>query len=723
MKKFFRTALCFTVAAISTVIGGVACAAADNVAYSTYSYNYDGEAIESPHAYVPDAVYSMSGFGIGDLDSPSDLCTDKAGNIYISDTGNARVVIVPADFSAAYVIGSSFDYNGETHTFSEPSGVFATDDGTLYVADSKTLNIYIFSNERKCVNIIEPPTSSLLPSDFSYIPSKISVDKAGRIFIVSSGNTYGVVALDSNGEYSTFIGAQKTTLSLWDKIWRRFMTEEQKKRTVNNIPTNYNNIAIDEKGFLYVTATYSNTSAVVNAIMSRSTDNTYAMIKKLNSSGEDVLLRNGFFPPCGDVEITVSSEGNASDADINYGPSSITDVAVGKNGVYSLMDSKRGKIFTYNSDGDLLYAFGNTGYQDGLFRQLASIAYGADDSIIALDSTGNTVTVFRTTEYGKLIAKAIDLSENRKYEESIDIYEQILLENANYDLANIGIGTAMMRKGDYERAMYYFKLANDVDNYSEAYTNYRKALVGNYILLLPVIAVIIFVAISFFLKKVKAYNLSVAQGYSDKRSFKEEFLYVFYVIFHPFDGFWELKRSKHGSVRAASVILGITIAAILLRQLATGYICTGKTTNDTNIFISIAVILAVVAVWCISNRCLTSLMYGEGNFKDIYVASCYALMPLPIFMIPATIISNFVTQEEIMFVSFINAIGFLWVALLLFVAVLSTHGYQLGSNVITVILTLVGMIVIVFLMLLFVNLIGQMWSMIKNIYNEVVFRL
>lgn len=723
MKKLCRTALVFTVAAISAVLSGFGCSATENVAYSTYSYNYDGEAIESPHAYVPDGVYSTADFGIGSLSSPSDLCTDSEGNVYIADTANARVVIINSDFSGAAAIGSSFEYNGETYTFSEPSGVFATDDGTLYVTDSKTLNIYVFSSQRECVNIITPPTSSLLPSDFSYIPSKLAVDSAGRIFIISSGNTYGVVALDSEGEYSSFIGAQRTTLSLWEKIWRRFMTEEQKKRTVNNVPTNYNNIAIDEKGFLYVTATYSNTNAVVNAIMTRSTDNTHAMIKKLNSAGEDVLVRNGFFPPSGDVDITMSTEGNASDADIGYGPSSITDVAVGRNGVYSLMDSKRGKIFTYNSNGDLLYAFGNTGYQDGLFRQLVSIDYGADDSIIALDGTGNTVTVFRTTDYGKLIAESIELSANRKYDESVEVYEQILLQNSNYDLANTGIGTAMIRNGDYKQAMYYFRLANDVENYSEAYSNYRREIMGNYILLVPVAVVVLCVLVALFLKKVKAYNLSVAQGYSETRSFKEEFLYVFYVIFHPFDGFWELKRSRRGSVRAANLILALTVLAILIRMLGTGYICTGETTNDTNIFLSIAVVLAVVLVWCVSNRCLTSLMYGEGSFKDIYVATCYALMPLPIFMIPATIISNFVTQEEVMFVTFINAIGFLWVGLLLFVAVLSTHGYQLGSNVITVILTLVGMIVIVFLMLLFVNLIGQMWSMIKNIYNEIVFRL
>ena len=29
--------------------------------------------------------------------------------------------------------------------------------------------------------------------------------------------------------------------------------------------------------------------------------------------------------------------------------------------------------------------------------------------------------------------------------------------------------------------------------------------------------------------------------------------YAFYVLFHPFDGFWDLKHEKKGTIRAAAV--------------------------------------------------------------------------------------------------------------------------------------------------------------------------
>ncbi|MCQ2448571.1 MAG: YIP1 family protein [Clostridia bacterium] len=720
--KYAKRILMFVLALLTVFSASLSVSADNNVPYSTYSYNYEGESVESPHAYVPEKRIDGANLGIGKLANPQDLCVDKDGRIYIADTDNARVVVTSADRSSAQAI-SSFQFEGKEYALTKPTGVFVTEDGKLYVADSTGLKIYVFDRDLTCVQVVERPVSGLLPHDFSYIPTKLSVDKAGRIYIVSVGNTYGVVALNPDGEFSTFIGAQKVTVSVADRIWRRFMTEEQKKRTLSYVPTNYNNIAIDEKGFLYVTSTYSDVNAVIQTIQSRSTENRFAMIKKLNSAGEDVLIRNGAFPPAGDVEISMATGGNATNTDIFYGPSSIMDAAVGYNGVYSLADQKRGKIFTYDENGNLLYAYGGTGYQFGLFRQLSAIEYDTDMNMYALDAAAGSITVFEKTNYGALVLNAIQLSADREYEQLVGVYKKILLENANFDLANIGIGTALRRQGKYKEAMGYFELANDVEDYSEAYSEYRREKLGNYILLVPVLAVLLCYLISRFFKFAKKFNSAVPSTVTGKRPLRQEIMFAFYVIFHPFDGYWELKRSKRGGVRGATVILALAAVSLLFRTVGMGYIYTGRQNVDTNIFANLMVIIGVVAVWCIANWCLTSLMYGEGGLKDIYVATCYALVPLVFFTVPATILSNFVTANELMFVNFFFTVGYLWTGFLLFCSVLSTHDYQLGKNVIAVILTVVGMLIIVFLGLLFVNLIGQMGSMLKNIYNEITFRM
>lgn len=720
MKRILRFSFMLVIL-VAVVSFNLCVGAQSNIAYTTYTYDHDGNPVASPHAYTPSKIYSASDFGLSQFTNPNDLCVDADGNIYVADTGNARVVKINSDLKTANEI-KKFSFGDKEYEFTAPTGLFVTENGDLYVADSTGLNIYKFNKDLVCTAVVGAPNSSVLPEDFSYIPSKIAVDNAGRMYVVSIGNTYGVIALNKDGNYSTFIGAQKVSVSGADKLWRKFMTKEQKKRTLSFVPTNYNNINIDEKGFLYVTATYSDINAVIRSIVSRSTENRYAMIKKLNSAGEDVLIRNGSFPPAGDVKISLASTGNATNTDINYGPSSIVDSALGEDNVYSIADQKRGKIFTYDVNGNLLFAFGGSGYQSGLFRNLCAIDYSKNGELVALDQTSGSFTVFVPTQYGKLVKKAIHLTANRKYAESVPVYKEILLENANFDIANIGIGTAMYREGNYSEAMKYYKLANDVDNYSVAYSEYRSSALGNYFLLIPLFIVILCFAVSKFFGYVGKYNKKVLATGENRNTFKSEILYGFYVIFHPFDGFWDLKRSKRGSLRGATTILALAVISLLFRQVGMGYIYTGKTEVDVNIFVNLAVILAVVAIWCISNWCLASLMYGEGSLKDVYIASCYALLPLVFFTIPATLLSNFVAQNELMFVNVLFAISYIWVAILLFGAVLSTHDYQAGTNFFAIILTIVGMIIIVFLIMLFVNLIGQMIGFVSNIYNEISFR-
>lgn len=46
------------------------------------------------------------------------------------------------------------------------------------------------------------------------------------------------------------------------------------------------------------------------------------------------------------------------------------------------------------------------------------------------------------------------------------------------------------------------------------------------------------------------------------------------------------------------------------------------------VFMSVAL---PVALWVLANWCLTTLFDGEGTLKDVYIATCYALTPLPLF--------------------------------------------------------------------------------------------
>ena len=139
-----------------------------------------------------------------------------------------------------------------------------------------------------------------------------------------------------------------------------------------------------------------------------------------------------------------------------------------------------------------------------------------------------------------------------------------------------------------------------------------------------------------------------------------------------------------------------------------------------------AVILSVcvpLALWVLGNWCLTTLFDGEGSFKDIFIATCYSLMPMVLILIPTTIASNFLTLEELELLSVISTFGFIWTGLLIFLGMMVTHDYSMGKNILTTAGTLLAMVCIMFIALLFTTLLGKLVSFVTNIVTELQFRM
>ena len=101
--------------------------------------------------------------------------------------------------------------------------------------------------------------------------------------------------------------------------------------------------------------------------------------------------------------------------------------------------------------------------------------------------------------------------------------------------------------------------------------------------------------------------------------------YSLYVVFHPFKGFWDLKHEKKGNVFSAWVLVASLILLYILRRQMTGFILNFNILNEMNIFVEILSVLVPLGLWCLSNWCITTLVDGEGSFRDIFVTTAYAL--------------------------------------------------------------------------------------------------
>ncbi len=705
--------------AIVMIVSCFAIGASASAAYQTYTYSIDGYALYSPDAYVASEVIDSAYMGLDvAISSPNDLFADDKGNIYIADTDNNRIVCLDRYYKLKFTISTFVNGQGVSDALLAPQGLYVTED-KIWVCDTGKSRIVVFDIDGNFDRVIYAPSSALFTdSSLAFTPVAMAVDQHNRLFVVSSSTTDGIIVMTEEGEFTGYIGAQAVSLGIWEIIWRRFRTEEQKSVSVEYVSVIYENITIDDDGFIYIVTPYIDENQVATAIQNNEKAGTYLPVKMLNSKGDEIMKRNGFWPPAGEIDYS-----NLSRDDIS-GVSSLIDVAIGDEGTWSVIDSKRQRTYTYDSNGNLLFAFGETttitGSVLGAVTQMEAITYQGDKMLI-LDKSTASFTVFRRTEYGNLLIDAIAAENDQDFDLAINMWTEVLKQNSNFDAAYVGIGQAMYRNGDYEGSLEYFEAAYDTDNWSKSFSEIRKAWMSDYFLVLILIIVVLIVAFILINKVITKVNRETATA-GGKRTFVQELLYGFHLMLHPFDGFWDLKHERRGSVRGAIVYVAVTILAFYYQAIGQGYML-----NPTGVYSGLWVqaigVLVPLLLFVLANWCLTTLFEGEGSFKDIFIACSYSLLPVPMLLIPATILSNFVTTSELGLVTMISTISFIWLGILVFFGTQVTHDYTMGKNIITILGTAVGMVFIMFIVLLFSTLIGKMISLVTNIVTELQYRM
>lgn len=196
----------------------------------------------------------------------------------------------------------------------------------------------------------------------------------------------------------------------------------------------------------------------------------------------------------------------------------------------------------------------------------------------------------------------------------------------------------------------------------------------------------------------------------------------FYILAHPFEGFYAMKYQKEGSLRLALLIFFLVCVSYSFSNQYASIVVNPRNPHTLNSFFDFISLTTMLILFSASNWSVTSLTDGEGRFKDIIMAICYAMMPLLLTIGPAAIISNFFSQEEAGFYYMIMSIGVAYFIFLVFVGLVTVHNYTATKALITVILTFVALLVIVFLITLLLTLLQQLWIFAYSVYTELMFR-
>jgi hypothetical protein len=195
-----------------------------------------------------------------------------------------------------------------------------------------------------------------------------------------------------------------------------------------------------------------------------------------------------------------------------------------------------------------------------------------------------------------------------------------------------------------------------------------------------------------------------------------------YILVKPFDGFYAMKYQNEGTLKLAFMNFFLVLISYAINDQYASLVVNPQNPLELNSLLHWAMLTGALILFCVSNWSVTSLTDGEGKLKDIFMAVCYAMTPLVLTIVPATILSRFLSAEEAGFYYMLMSVGVAYFVFLVFAGLIVVHNYPLAKAALTVVLTFIALLVIVFFITFLLTLWQQLWVFVYSIYTELMFR-
>lgn len=648
--------------------------------YKTYTIDGYGYVTETQTAYLP--YETITKIGEEALIGPTDFTLTDDGYMYILDSGNGRVVVSDMEANLIATFGEDILMN--------PRGMYVTEDHICYVADRDARSIFVFDGNGELIQTYGKPDHPLYGNDLDFLPLKIVVNESGTMYIICESNNNGIVQISpvENGTFLGYFGTNSTSASLWRIIWRAIQTDAQRAKSLGNLPSTPDNMAIDEKGLIYT--------------VTRGEE--YDTLKRLNIAGINMI-------ECDSYEAVPAA------------------VAVG-NHDNVFVASTNGYIYEYNNEGDLLFVFGGSddGQQRiGLSTKVEAIQIDNNDKIYLLDSDKAQIQVFEPTEFTRHLHEALYLFSKGRYTESKEPLSQVLRMNNLFDYANMAMGRALLQEEDYDTAIRYAKLAKDYDGYSDAFWEIRNNWLKRNLVTVIILIVAVWLAKKFLTLADKKWGI-LKKPKAALKSFGElklirELRYMFYFMRHPIDGCYGIKRQNQVSLTSANIMLFVGILFYVINKYFCGFLFKTVREGYYDIFSDVGLLLVALFLITGCNYLMCTINDGEGKLKHIYCSFIYSLTPYLIFMPVIFAISHVVTYNEAFFVEFASLFMFIWIAILLFISIREINNYTIKETVKIIGLTVFTILIALLLAFIIYVLWAQVFDFIQSLFGEVVYKI
>ena len=717
MRKF-KVFLCILLALIA--VSQCALSAYADTPYANYFIvqgSSEKMTLPTPAAYEVIGTLNLSMTDIGSLNAAKDMYltnlerTDENGNtvlytkLYVADTDNNRIVILTNEpsskasdgtdlyisngFRVDLIIEGDPEDKTDPSTLNGPSGLYVDDNGTIIVADTRNFRLVEFTDKGNFRYSYAAPESEMLGEDFNFQPLKVIKDERGYIYVTSIGDYRGILLLNSNGEFSSYFGANTVTLTFWEALVKMFWSREDTQGTIVTLPYTFQNIYTSEDGYIYATTAGTDSG----------------QLRKINSAGADVLYEGYNF----------NDPGTRSNV-------ALYDVTVDKDNNMFVLDNIGGRIYEYDKWGKNLFAFGTKGTGTGQFSDPQSIVVDDSGIVYVLDSQTNLITLFQPTSFAEKVHRAGRLFSEGLYDESFPVWQEVLDENSYYVLALQSMGKIYYREEKYDESMEKFYTAEDAENYSTSFIEKRYDFIREHFSLIMGVVfgvLVLLIVVQNLKRRYRRKHKDMERKRTWFTPIADFFHSIFYIPRHPVDGFEGIRYENQGSYGAAIGVMLLYFITNMLSILCTSFIYrNGKPLAMTNWPLQIGLVFVPWIVVVIVNYGVTTIMYGEGRFRDIFIGGAYCHVPFIFTQLPLAILTNILSGDEAELFGLAQKIVVVWVVFMVYMCIRGVHGYHAGKAVVVFLITVAGVAAVSGLFMIFYGLASQMFDFIIQFGKE-----
>ncbi len=200
--------------------------------------------------------------------------------------------------------------------------------------------------------------------------------------------------------------------------------------------------------------------------------------------------------------------------------------------------------------------------------------------------------------------------------------------------------------------------------------------------------------------------------------------WVKHVIFHPTEGFEDMRWKKAGSLKVAFFIVFMLFVSQVFSSRYGGFAYNTRAYSDVfNIVPILVQSIAYYATWVVANWSICTLFDGEGNMRRVAIYSAYALVPFIIGNFLSTAISYGLTLDESIWYTAIYQVGLWWSVILMVFGMKACHQYNFTMTIVSMICTVLGMVLILCLLALIMSLFQQVYVFFATVYTEILYRV